>query len=360
MLNVPPALALVFGWLKLVANQEAPWSCDKRGQKAGTQAFATCVIADTSPAQHASDWSAHTCSARWVVSVRQARQRLRIGESPFASAQVADQAVDNLGTTFQPELKMPNLFFLKSMFAATSIALSVAVAANPLEIAGSSTVHKAIVEPVSAKAKEAGVEIKMLSVGTGKGMQMLFDGKVTVAAVSDTLQDAVNASKKAGATNVPANLKMVTVHTDKRVPIVHPDNKVTALSKEQMQAILTGKVSNWKDVGGSDAPIVVVVSAPGSGTRSVIEKLLGGAGFASSAKELRTTTAELDEVARDKGAIGYVGSGAAESAKGKVREVKGSEVSRPLGFVTVGDPSPEAKKLFDFLFAAETKKLFVD
>lgn len=256
---------------------------------------------------------------------------------------------------------MPNLFFLKSMFAATSIALSVAVAANPLEIAGSTTVQKAIIEPVSAKAKEAGVEIKMLPVGTGKGMQMLFDGKVTVAAISDTLPDAVNASKKAGATNVPANLKMVTVHIDKLVPIVHPDNKVAALSKEQLQAILTGKVSNWKDVGGSDAPIVVVVAAPGSATRAVVEKqVLGGAGFASSAKELRTTNAELAEVARDKGAIGYVGSGAAESAKGKVREVKGPEVSRPLGFVTVGDPSPEAKKLFDFLLAAETKKLFVD
>lgn len=255
---------------------------------------------------------------------------------------------------------------LKS-FAAFALTTCVAIAslpvlAAPLEIAGSTTVQKSIVEPVASKAKEVtGIEIKMLGVGTGKGMQMLFDGKVSVAAISDELADAVAAAKKAGASNAPANLKMVTVLKDTLVPIVHPDNKVAALSKDQLQAIFSGKVTNWKDVGGADLPIVVVVPAAGSGTRGILEKhVLAGTPIFAAAKELRTATAELAEVARDKGAIGYVGAGVAESAKGKVRETKGPNVSRPLGFVTIGDPSPEVKKLFDFLQTAEAKKLFVE
>ena len=102
-------------------------------------------------------------------------------------------------------------------FAAVAVAASFALvglpaAAAPLEIAGSTTVQKSIIEPVGSRAKEVtGVEIKMLGVGTGKGMQMLFDGKVSVAAISDELAEAVAAAKKAGAANAPANLKMVTV-----------------------------------------------------------------------------------------------------------------------------------------------------
>lgn len=249
-----------------------------------------------------------------------------------------------------------------SLFAVATLFTAAIVHAAPLEIAGSTTVQKSIVDPVSAKARDVtGVELKMLGVGTGKGMQMLFDGKVSVAAISDELPEAVAAAKKAGAVNIPSNLKMTTILKDQMVPVVHPENKIAALTKEQLRDIFSGKVTNWKAVGGADQPILVVTAAAGSATRGVVEKqILGGAGFPATAKELRTTTAEIAEIARDKGAIGYVGAGVAESAKGKVRETKGPEVSRPLGFVTVGEPSADVKKLFDFLQTAEAKKLFVE
>ena len=86
---------------------------------------------------------------------------------------------------------------------------------------------------------------------------------------------------------------------------------------------------------------------------------MAGQAFAAGAKELRTSAAELAEVARDKGALGYVGSGTAESAKGKIKELKAPTVSRPLGLVTVGEPSPEVRKLIDYLSSAEVKKHFL-
>ncbi len=234
-------------------------------------------------------------------------------------------------------------------------------AAQSLEVAGSSTVAKTIMEPTLAKAREAtGLDIKMLSVGTGKGMQMLFDGKVKVAAVSASLEEAVDDAKKAGAASPPAGLKLHTLVTDQLVPIVHNDNPVKELNKEQLRGLLAGKLQNWKDVGGPDLPVSIVIGAAGSGTRGVIEKqLMGGQAFAAGAKELRTSAAELAEVARDKGALGYVGSGTAESAKGKIKELKAPPLSRPLGLVTVGEPAPDVRKLLDYLSSAEAKKLFL-
>lgn len=244
----------------------------------------------------------------------------------------------------------------------TAFALLGSIAgAQTLEIAGSTSVQKAILEPSAGKAREAtGLEVKVLPVGSGKGMVMLAEGKVKVAAISDSLDDAVSSAKKAGMANTPAGLKMHTILTEKLVPIVHPDNPVKTLTQDQLKGLLGGKIVNWKDVGGADLPVVVVTGAPGSGTRAVIEKqVLGGGAFGPNAKELRATSAELAEVARDKGAIGYVGDGLAETAKGKVSEVKGPEVSRPLALVTVGEPSAEVKKLIDFLQTPDAKKLFV-
>ncbi len=250
---------------------------------------------------------------------------------------------------------------LPNVFMAACLIHTATAHAATLEVAGSTTVQKSIIEPASAKVLEAtGLELKMMGVGTGKGMLMLFDGKVTVAAVSDDLADAVAGAKKAGATNVPANLKMVTILQDDLVPIVHASNKVGKLSKEQVRDILTGKIANWKDVGGAEGAILVVIPAAGSGTRAVIEKqVIGGAAFAAGAKELRTSSAEVAEVARAANAIGYVGAGVAEGSKGKVSTVEGAKVSRPLGFVTIGDPSPEAKKLFEFLQTSAAKKLYL-
>lgn len=248
----------------------------------------------------------------------------------------------------------------QALMVSGAMVMSTAAMAAPLEIAGSTTVQKVIVDPVSGKAKEAGLELKMLPVGSGKGMQMLIEGKATVAAISEELADAAASAKKAGVANVPANLKMHTIITDRLVAVVHPDNPVKDLSADQLKGLMTGKIQNWKDVGGPDQPVLVVTGAPGSGTRGVIEKvLLGGQPISASAKELRATSAELAEIARDKGAIGVVGEGLAETAKGKIREIKAPDVTRPLALVTIGDPSPEVRKLIDFLKTADAQKLFV-
>ena len=245
--------------------------------------------------------------------------------------------------------------------AGTALTFSIAAFAQTLEVAGSTTVQKSIIEPTQAKMREAiGIDVKVLPVGSGRGLQMLFEGKVKVAAISDTLEDAVTGAKKAGATSTPAGLKMHLLSTDELIPIVHPDNPVKELSKEQLRGLLTGKIQNWKEVGGGDVTVTVVTGAPGSASRAIVEKqIMGGAAYGPSTKELRSTAAELGEVARDKGAMGYVGSGLSESARGKVKEIKAPKLVRPLALVTIGEAAPDARKLIDYLQSAEAKKLYL-
>jgi len=177
-----------------------------------------------------------------------------------------------------------------------------AAAAQTLELAGSTTVHKSVIEPTQTSLREGtGLDLKMLPVGSGKGMAMLFEGKVKVAAVSEGLDDAVASAKKVGATTVPPGLKLHTLANDELVPIVHPDNPAKELTREQLRGLLTGQLKSWKDVGGADLPVQVVTGSPGSATRAVVEKqLLGGQAHSAQARELRSTAAELGEVAREK------------------------------------------------------------
>lgn len=255
---------------------------------------------------------------------------------------------------------------LLALTLATAVAGLIAMPAFAAEltISGSTTVQKRIVEPGAAKLKEVtGIDAKFQGVGTGKGMMALADGKVTVAAASETLAEAIDSAKKqaadAGATfTPPANLKFHELAKDSIVVIVNKDNPVTSLSKDQLKAINTGKVKNWKEVGGPDMPVKVVTSHAGSATRNVFAKqMMDGADYVGDAVEVRTTREEINEVSKDKGAIGAVSEGFFAQNKGSAKSVKAPTISRPLGLITKGDASPEVQKLVEFFTKGPGKAL---
>ena len=96
---------------------------------------------------------------------------------------------------YTPKLRSKLLILLGLTVPNAKLGLAVAQAtimAAPLEIAGSTTVNKTIIEPTQATALTAtGVEPKMMPVGSTKGLQMLFEGRVAMAALSDSLEDSV-------------------------------------------------------------------------------------------------------------------------------------------------------------------------
>lgn len=238
------------------------------------------------------------------------------------------------------------------------------VQAQEVTIAGSTTVQKRVLEPGAAGLKAAtGIDVKVQGTGTGKGMIALIEGKVPAAAASETLQEAVASAQKAAkeaekTITVPGNLQYHEITKDSIVVMVHPSNKVGSLSKEQLKDLNSGKVKNWKEVGGADLPVKVVTSHAGSATRAVFQKqVMDGVEYIAGALEVRTTREEITEVSREPGAIGAVSEGFLAQNPGKVKTVKAPPITRPLGLVTVGDAKPEVKKIVDFFKSAEGKKL---
>jgi phosphate transport system substrate-binding protein len=253
-------------------------------------------------------------------------------------------------------------------FFAVPLALAAAFAAAPalsqvLEVSGATTVQKRILEPGAEALKNAtGIQLKIYGPGTGKGMLALIEGKVPVAAAGESLEDAVT-SAKAAAVEVDRPLKSVPnlvyhqVASDNIVVAVNAANPVKTLGKQQIKDIMTGKVKNWSEVGGPSLPIKVVAAASGQAVRSAVQKsFMDGAEFAPGTADIRTALEQLRVIAADPAAIGAMSEPVIKSSSEKVRVVPGATIPRPLGFVTIGAPSPAALKMIEYFRSADGQK----
>lgn len=250
------------------------------------------------------------------------------------------------------------------LISAALAAMTIGAAqAETLEVSGATTMQKRVLEPGAGALKAAtGVDLKIYGPGSGKGMLALIDGKVPVAAAGESLEDAIGSAKKAAAEmgktlTVPANLVYHQVATDNIVFVVHESNPISSLNKQQIKAIFTGQVTNWKQVKGPDLPIKVFAPASGQAVRSAVEKsILDGAAFAPGTTEIRTALEQLRVTGANPGAIAPYSEAVVKESDAKIRIVPGALIARPLGFVTIGAPSPAAKKTIDFFQSAAGKK----
>jgi phosphate transport system substrate-binding protein len=235
--------------------------------------------------------------------------------------------------------------------------------ADPMAIWGSTTCQKRFLEPgKSALKTSTGVDIKVVGVGTGKGLMALIEGKTPASAASESLEGAVKSAEKTAKKSgkeiaVPDNLVYHEITKDLIVPIIHKDNPVSSLTWAQLKDIHTGKITNWKDVGGPDMPVRVITSHAGSATKAVFQKqVMERADYVAGAVEVKSTRNEINEVSKFKGAIGAVSMGFVKQNPGNTKVVKTDTISRPLGLITVGAPAPEVKKVIDFFQSDEGKK----
>lgn len=240
-----------------------------------------------------------------------------------------------------------------------------ALQAEQIEVWGSTTCQKRFLEPGNSALEQAtGVSVKVKGVGTGKGMMALFSGKTGVAAASNTLEDAIKSAQKAAkkdnqSVEIPTNLQFHEIARDEIVPIVHEENPVTSLTWEQLAQINTGQITNWNQIGGPDLAIRVVTSHAGSATRAVFQKLvMNKKDYVANAKKVSSTRQEIQEVSKYRGAIGAVSIGFFKQNPGKTAIVQTDPISRPLGLITLGDPSEAAQKVIDF-YRSEAGQKFV-
>jgi phosphate transport system substrate-binding protein len=217
--------------------------------------------------------------------------------------------------------------------------------AEKLVIHGSSTTMGKIMSKIKDPfEKSSGIQLEIQANGSGAGAKSLAAGKCDVAMASESLAELKKSVKELDGIS---NLQEHILGQDSMKVIVNKSNPVASLSKEQLKGLNTGKIKNWKEVGGPDADVIVVTSTKGSGTRSMFSKaVMDGEQYAADAIEAPTTMAEVKEVATMKEAIGAVSDSLVDDT---VKVVAAPAISRPLILVSKGDPSPAAKKLIDFI-----------
>ncbi len=220
-----------------------------------------------------------------------------------------------------------------------------------------------------------GTVIQVTGGGSGTGIAALINGTTDIAQSSRPI-------KPAEAEQVRVKFGMEVIETpvalDSLAVYVHPSNPVTELSLAQLKAIYTGRITNWKDFGGLDLPIVLYSRENNSGTYVYFkEHVLENADFAPATQTLPGTAAVINAVAKDPKAIGYGGIAYGTGIKVlKIKKDEGSPaiaptlenvlsgqypISRQLYFYTVGKPrNPVARDFIRWVLSPEGQAVVKD
>lgn len=226
---------------------------------------------------------------------------------------------------------------------------SAGVFADEIKVASGAAPTENILKPVKKYFEEsAGIKLNIVSPGAKLALLELEKGDVDAAAAGLSFEDLMNLIKKEGGEiKNPSVLQYATIGKDKIAVITHKDNPVTRLTKEQLKGIFTGKITNWKDVGGKDMPVIVIWGRLIPGTNNLfVKNMLDGEPLIKDV--LETTTAEdvRQHVASNPEATGI---GPAAIVNDTVKSPDIPDISRPIILVTKGKPSPSVQKLIDFI-----------
>lgn len=164
------------------------------------------------------------------------------------------------------------------------------------------------------------------------------------------------------------DLYAVTIAKDAIATIVHPGNPVNDLSLTEIRQVFSGKIENWKEVGGNPHPIILVTREEGSGTREAFQKMVMEKEEISLGALVQDSNGAIRQVvASDPNAIGYISLGLVNE---KVKALKISSVEpnlknivhgryrlvRPFLFVFNGKPEGEANSFLEFVLSPEAQE----
>jgi phosphate transport system substrate-binding protein len=249
---------------------------------------------------------------------------------------------------------------------------------NSIQIKGSDTmVNLGQAWAEKYMEKNTGDFVAVTGGGSGTGFSSLISGTCDVAMSSRNVKakEIVLAQKKG------INPNEIKVALDGLAVVVNPENPVDKLTMDELAGIFTGRIANWKELGGKDEKIVILSREVNSGTHvyfkeHVLRKMDPSSReeFAPGALMLSSSQAIADEVAGNRAAIGYYGMGyispkqkpvvvAKDGASGFVAPsienvLNGSyPISRPLFLYTNGTPAGLTKKFVDFTLSKEGQDL---
>jgi phosphate transport system substrate-binding protein len=255
---------------------------------------------------------------------------------------------------------------MKAMVAMVICCLAISTAAgggcsrksgNLITLAGS-TAFQPFAEKLAEHylATHPEVRINVQGGGSAVGIQSALSGAAEIG-MADLLDLPPEAK----------GLASVTVARDGIAIIVNPQNPVAAITAEQARGIFSGRITNWKELGGGDAAIRVISREEGSGTRRSFDKLvLKGERLSPAALFQNSNGTSREAVASDPAAVGYVSIGLvndrvkALSYNGVAptnEDVKRGTypLARPVFFLTKGQPPPHVQLFIEYVISPEAQ-----
>ena len=225
---------------------------------------------------------------------------------------------------------------------------------------GSTSMEKVIGALGEAFQNDTGISFTYNPTGSGSGIKAVQEGRCDIGLSSRHLK----------AEELEAGLSGNILAYDGIAIIVHPENPIADLSVETIAKIYTGEITNWSEVGGNDAEIVLIGREAGSGTRDGFESITDTEDACKYRQELTSTGDVITTVSQNPGAIGYA---SVASVKDSVKALKvdgvapteetikdGSYVvQRPFVLVTKSDTklSDAAQKFFDYITSADANEI---
>ena len=194
---------------------------------------------------------------------------------------------------------------MKKFIITAALAIAALSATQAQKIKGSDTVL-----PLSQKEAESYLKnnpsrsVTVTGGGSGVGISALLEGTTDIAQASRRIKfDERQKMQQKGKTP-----KEVIVAYDALAVVVNPSNKVTNLTREQLEGIFTGKITNWKEVGGDDLKIVPYSRETSSGTYEFFkESVLRNRNYMNGIMSMPATGSIIQSISQTRGAIGYVG-----------------------------------------------------
>ncbi|WP_176315814.1 substrate-binding domain-containing protein [Burkholderia vietnamiensis] len=257
---------------------------------------------------------------------------------------------------------------LKRLILSAAIALvatqSLSALADTVDVRGSTTVNSVLITPYAADIERlSGQKLKVTASNSGEGLTDLIGFSADIAMTSAPFKDV---AEQLGKTPNLKGLKIdqnefnvVNLGHAEVLFIVNPSNKVAHLSQSQLVGLLTGKIANWKEIGGADQPVILVSEQSTGAMRTEINRnLLDGKDFPTAAKVVDLASQIPAVVAATPGAIGFMSSALPASQRADVRVIPNdSKIEQTLFVITRPHPDANVESVISAIKGVASKAL---
>lgn len=219
--------------------------------------------------------------------------------------------------------------------------------AEEIKIEGGGTAITTVFRPIKKPYERMhGYTLSIVQSSAVKGLVALNEGKIDIATGAHPLEDLIAGAAKEGVVIDNSALVAIQIEENRLVVIANRASEVGKLSKEQLKAIFTGKITNWKDVGGRDVPVEVVWGKETQGQNMQFTRIaLDGDGVTPKTR----TATDYRNIAETVGALpGGIGVVPLEITTPVTRSLDTISITSPIYVITKGKPSEKVQTVIDF------------